>query len=226
MTMRILTLCAVFSIAASVTVPAQSQAVVREISGKVEVMPAGQSWIPARVGMSLALGTFISTGFNSSAVLEIGQATLQARPLTRLRLDELVEREGTIRTDLFLKVGKVRAQVKTGEGLTQDFKLKSPVSTAAVRGTGFEYEGYDLYVFEGNVRYSSLVGQERTYSPGEEGSTSGYDTPSDGESGWQAGSEVIPYTPGAGGQAGGGLGTDPEAGQTGTVIIVIPPRPE
>ena len=218
--MKTIMLLMVLMLTLSLALSAQTQAVVRDTAGKVELLPAGQSWVAARPGMTVALGTTVSTGFNSSAVLELGRTVLQVRPLTRLRLDELIEREGAVQTELFLNVGKVRAEVRTVEGLTQDFKLRSPVSTAAVRGTGFEYSGYELFVFEGQVRYESAVGQGRSYSQGEGGATSGFDTPSGGENSRQEGSAVNPYAPGVGGTAGGGV-----AGGTGTatggVILII-----
>ncbi len=177
---------------------AQVQARVRSFTGKVEILSAQQAWVPVKAGMGLGMGTTISTGFNSTAVLELGSSVLMVKPLTRLRLNELVAREGTVKTDLFLQVGKISAEVKSAAGLTQDFKVKSPVSTAAVRGTGFGYDGYDLYVFEGTVTYTNLTGQSRSYAPGEQGSTGGYDTPADAEQKLLSDFGVNPYTPGAG----------------------------
>ena len=43
-----------------------------------------------------------------------------------MELEELIEKEGTISTGLNLRVGKIRAEVKTTEGLRQDFRLTSP----------------------------------------------------------------------------------------------------
>jgi hypothetical protein len=208
---RIISLLALLLLAASLA-GAQTQALVKSFTGKVEILTAKQAWAPVRSGMSLALGTTISTGFNSTAVLELGPSVLQVKPLTRLRIDELVAKEGTVKTDLFLQVGKVRAEVKTAAGLTQDFKVKSPVSTAAVRGTGFEYDGYDLYVFEGTVTYSNLTGQSRSYSSGEQGSTEGYDTPADSEEELQSDFGVDPYAPGAGNEP-----AVPPTGETGVL---------
>jgi len=204
---------------AAVLAGAQAQSRVRSFTGKVEVLSAQQAWVPVKIGLSLSMGTTISTGFNSTAVLELGSSVLQVKPLTRLRLNELVAREGTVKTDLFLQVGKISAEVKSAEGLTQDFKVKSPVSTAAVRGTGFEYDGYDLYVFEGKVTYSNLTGQSRSYTPGEQGSTDGYDTPSDAEQQLLADFGVNPYTPGAGNET---ETTSPlVVAATGSVTLVI-----
>ena len=199
---------------------AQAQARVRSFAGKVEILGAQQAWVPVKPGMSLGLGTTISTGFNSTAVLELGSSVLMVRPLTRLRLNELVARQGTVTTELFLQVGKIRAEVKSAEGLAQDFKVKSPVSTAAVRGTGFEYDGYELYVFEGTVTYSNLTGQSRSYSPGEEGGSDGYDTPSEAEQQLLSDFGVNPYTPGAGNRV---LVSPPSINTTGSITIIIQP---
>jgi len=202
---------------------AQSQAVIKEATGKVELLAAQQAWIPAKAGMKVAPGTTISTGFNSTAILDLGGSILQVKPLTRMRLEELVQKQGTVQTSLFLQIGKVKADVKTAAGLTQDFKVKSPVSTAAVRGTGFDYDGYDLYVYEGAVTYSNLLGQERTYASGEEGSTNGSDTPADGQDGKEGAAGVNPFAPGLGGASGGGLPSGADAVLTGGAVIIIPP---
>jgi hypothetical protein len=153
---------------------AQSSAVIKETTGKVEVQAPGGQWTSAAVGMNISRGTTISTGFGSRALLDLGNAVLNVQPLTRLRLEELIEKEGTVQTDLFLRVGKVKAEVKSVSGLQQDFKLRSPVSTAAVRGTEFDYSGYDVVVIDGEVIYQTSRGQERTYSSGEGGGDKGF----------------------------------------------------
>jgi len=217
---KIGTLLAILLLAGSLAF-AQTQARVRTVTGKVEILGAQQAWVPVKAGMSLGLGTTISTGFNSTAVLELGSSVLQVKPLTRLRLNELVAREGTVTTDLFLQVGKIRAEVKSAEGLAQDFKVKSPISTAAVRGTGFEYDGYELYVFEGTVIYTNLTGQSRSYAPGEQGGSDGYDSPPDAEEQLLSDFGVNPYTPGAGNET---VTVPPLTGPgTGSVTIVIEP---
>lgn len=142
-------------------------AVVKDISGKVEIMVPGGSWQKAAAGMEIEEGCSISTGFKSEAVLELGPSQLVVKQLTRMKLEELVEKEGTISTGLNLRVGKIKAEVRTTEGLRQDFKLTSPVSTAAVRGTSFEYDGVNLTVTEGTVVFTNLLGQGRSVQAGE-----------------------------------------------------------
>jgi len=160
---------------------AQHSAVIKEVSGKVEVKEAQKAWAPAQVGMTISKGTYISTGFNSSAVLELGPSVLRVRQLTRMQLEELVEKEGTLTTGVNLPIGKVKAEVKSVAGLRNDFKLKGPVSTAAVRGTGFEYDGFSVKVDEGLVMLINMLLQKRGFAAGEDGSTTGYDALANGE---------------------------------------------
>jgi hypothetical protein len=174
-------------------ISAQLKAVVNEISGKVEIKSSEGSWRPARAGMNIGRGYSISTGFDSTAVLEIGQSILRVRPLTRMRLEELVQKEGTVSTDLFLKVGKVKAEVKTGSGVPQKFTLKGPVSTAAVRGTEFEFDGFTVKVTNGSVVFLNTLGQGRGVSGGEDSSTDGLEPPTSGDEEKDLRAQVNPY---------------------------------
>lgn len=215
----ILAICILAAAAAS----AQSTAVIRDVTGKVEIQAPQAGWVSARVGMTVSRGTTISTGFNSRALLDLGSSVLSVQPLTRLRLEELLEKKGTVQTDLFLRVGKVNAQVKSTAGVTQDFKLRSPVSTAAVRGTGLEYDGYDVAVQEGMVYYFNLLNQGRSYGPGEGGGSDGYGSPQSGDQSKDENSSVNPYTPGAGGERQSGFGGVTDSYLTGGISIIIPP---
>ncbi|MCF7929691.1 MAG: FecR domain-containing protein [Spirochaetales bacterium] len=146
-----------------------ANATVGEVNGKVEVKNPGGSWQAARPGMSLASGSMISTGFGGSAVLRIENSELNVKQLTRLSLDELIKRSDKLSSTLELRVGKVDANVRSAEGLRHDFTLKSSVSTAAVRGTSFSYDGYSLSVSDGTVVYSDNKGRGRSYSGGQSG---------------------------------------------------------
>ncbi len=141
-------------------------AVIKEISGKVEVMAPGGSWKKASTGMKINTGDSISTGFRSQAILTLGASQVIVKQLTRMELAELVEKEGTVRTGLNLRVGKIKARVRTTAGLRQNFRLTSPVSTAAVRGTEFEYDGVNLTVYEGSVAFTNPLGQGRLIPAG------------------------------------------------------------
>jgi len=147
-------------------------AVFTQVTGKVEVNP-GTGWRPAAVGTAVAKGAVVSTGFDSTAVLDVGQSTVSVRPLTRMTLEDLVQQQGSQATSLFLRTGKVSAQVKTVAGLRQDFKLRSPVSTAAVRGTSFTYDGQSVEVSEGVVEFLNLLEQRKAVAAGEGAQTDG-----------------------------------------------------
>ncbi|HEC62498.1 MAG TPA: hypothetical protein ENI27_09655 [bacterium] len=182
------------------TVFGQVRAVVKEVNGKVEVKVQSGGWERARVGMGFSPGSYISTGFNSTALLELGSTLLQVKPLTRMKLEELIRREDTVTTGLFLRVGRVRAEVKSVKGIRQEFKLKSPLSTAAVRGTEFEYDGVTVKVINGVVYLYNRNGQKRSVAIGEQSSAGGDDPPTTGEQEKSNVSEVVPYTaPGGGG---------------------------
>jgi hypothetical protein len=186
----------VFSVFLFCAIPAfsQLQALIGEVTGKVEIKAPGADWVPAREGTVISAGTVISTGFGAQAVLDLGTSTLQVRQLTRMRLDELIEKEGTVNTELFLRVGKVTAEVKSAEGLKQNFTLRSPVSTAAVRGTKFGYDGLSVEVFDNAVIFTNLLNQGRSVRAGESSGTSGYRRPSPGDERRERRIVVNPYT--------------------------------
>ena len=154
---------------------------IQSTTGKVEIKRPGEGWIAANQGMNIDSGATISTGFNSKAIIMIGESVLEVKALTRMELEELVEQEGVIDTKLHLKVGKVKADVRSTEGLRNNFRLRSPVSTAAVRGTLFQYDGYTLWVEEGTVVMGNSIGQSRSVFQGEESDTDGYTPPASGE---------------------------------------------
>ena len=156
-------------------------AVIKDISGKVEVMTPGGNWQKATEGMEIKTGYFISTGFRSEAVLTLGSSQVVVKQLTRMKLEELVEKEGTVSTSLNLRVGKIKAEVRTTAGLRQNFRLTSPVSTAAVRGTSFEYDGLNLTVTEGTVFFSNRLGQGRSIGKGEKSKIFGAGLPRSSE---------------------------------------------
>ncbi|MEM5948743.1 FecR domain-containing protein [Spirochaetia bacterium 38H-sp] len=112
-------------------------AVITQVSGKVEIKGPSGSWKPAKEGDTVKEGDSISTGFNSKAVLETTDksSVIVVKQLTRLSLKELLKKEGSVKTDLFLDVGSVRAQVNSTDDLKQDFSVRTASTTASVRGT-------------------------------------------------------------------------------------------
>ncbi|MBN1698098.1 MAG: FecR domain-containing protein [Spirochaetales bacterium] len=160
-----------------VPVFSQETIIVKNVRGKVEVKLPAQTWQPAKENMTLSKGTMIATGFKSEAVIDLGTSFVTVKPLTRMKLEELLRREDTIQTDIFLDFGKVTAEVKKTEGTKQDFKLKSPVSTAAVRGTIITYDMYSVFVKDGYCDFLNRLNQKRRIAAGEGSFTIGIDLP-------------------------------------------------
>ena len=156
---------------------AQVTARVSEVSGRVELREGTGAWRPATVGATVAPGTTISTGFGAAATVQLGESVLRVRELTRMTIEELAERDGVLDTSLFLRVGRVRSEVRSAEGLQNNFQLRSTQATAAVRGTSFEFDGVNLFVDEGVVAMGNILGKEQTLSQGQTGSADGFDAP-------------------------------------------------
>ncbi len=183
-------LCILIMIAAVSAVSfTQESAVIEEIVGKVEIQQRGGNWTAAKSGMTVSTGTLISTGFNSRARITVGLSEIEIKPLTRMSIAEYSRTNTRAKTSLDLKVGKVNAKVKSAEGVRHDFTLRSPTSTASVRGTEFLYDGYSVEVREGTVQLTMT--EQGTWEVVLEGEVSG------GENALLADYDVDPV-PGAG----------------------------
>jgi hypothetical protein len=148
---KLIAICVLIMVAVSSM--ADVQAVLTKIKGKVEIKPEKGNWTAAREGMKINILSTISTGFDASVVLVMDKNEIQVNPLTRMTLDKLLESQGTVSTSLYLRVGSVKASVKSAESVKQDFKVQSPYSTASVRGTLFETDGISLTTLEGAVAF-------------------------------------------------------------------------
>jgi hypothetical protein len=139
-----------------------------EVTGTVELQEAGSStWAPAAAGMVIGKGTVISTGFKSTARISLENSTIAIRPLTRLTLEEIVQRGSGEEVSLYLRSGRVRADVTPPAGGNIDFTIRSPTATASVRGTGFDFNPPYLLVDDGQVRYTGVNGATANVNPGE-----------------------------------------------------------
>jgi hypothetical protein len=135
-----------------------------EVNGIVEIKEQGtgtsSEWERAAPGSLIESNTIISTGLKSSAVISLGSSRLEVRPLTMLTLREIIQRDNTEETVLYLRTGRVRAVVNPPSGQSVDFTVSSPIVTASVRGTSFEFDGAHLWVDDGRVLLTSLNGQK------------------------------------------------------------------
>jgi hypothetical protein len=196
-----------------------AQAEFSEVNGKVEIRSAaGGAWTPAQVGMTIDRNTMISTGFNASAALRMGGSTVQVEQLTRMVFEEIVEQSDSVQTRLNLNVGRMSAQVRSADGRAQDFQVRSPISTAAVRGTGFSFDGERLEVSEGSVAFVNNHGQRRPVSAGQRSTTTGEPgtptSPGD-EANNESSTDIAPV----------GSGQDEDEAGGGDGIQTVPPGP-
>jgi hypothetical protein len=128
------------------------EAYIREWTGTVEVKaPGAPSWTAARTGEGISRDTMVSTGFKSTALIAVGNSTVTVRPLTCLSLGDIQTLRGNETVNLSLRTGRIRADVKSPPGGRTEFTIRSPMATASVRGTSFEFDGVNLRVDEGMV---------------------------------------------------------------------------
>ena len=127
---------------------------ITEFSGTVEIKRAGQAnFIPAKAGDTLAKDTIISTGFRSTALIRAGSTVLTVRPITRLSLSEIMSSTGAETLNVNLQVGRVKVDVNPPAGTRASMTIQSPMATASVRGTSFEFDTQSITVLEGTVTF-------------------------------------------------------------------------
>ena len=152
------TVLALLMIFAALSVFAQN-GVLRELSGTVELKNAGSSsFVAANVGDQVAQDTIISTGFKSTALVEIGSTQIAVRPLTRLTLTEIRSSSGAETLNVNLAAGRVKVDVNPPAGTRASTSVTSPSATASVRGTSLLMDLLNCRTLEGTVDYKQLQG--------------------------------------------------------------------
>jgi hypothetical protein len=115
------------------------------VNRKVEVSRNESGWESAANGMELGNGDRVHTGFKAGVTVNFPDGSrLFVNDMTLLEITEVGKGpEGGIRARLLLKTGEVKAQVNRSTGARGDFNVKTPTSTASVRGTKFSvaYDG-------------------------------------------------------------------------------------
>ena len=141
--------------------------VIRDLSGSVELKASGASqYVPAKAGDAVRQDTVISTGFKSTALVELGSTVITVRPLTRLTLTEISASAGTETLNVNLQAGRVRVDVNPPAGTRAAMTVSSPVATASVRGTSFEFDTRALRVTHGSVVFAGRRGPSTTVNGG------------------------------------------------------------
>lgn len=115
------------------------QAVVMKVEGARAQWKAGldSEWKSAAVNDILPTGAEIRTGRDSTITLRIGMnASMLIDRTSRIVLPEMIQSGDVLRTRVTMKYGL--ADVKVDHvGLANDFEIKTPSATLAVKGTGW-----------------------------------------------------------------------------------------
>lgn len=174
-------------------------AVIKEMSGTVELKKSGSAdWVSAKAGDTVGRAAIVSTGFKSMAVLTVGSSTLIVRPLTRLSLEELLNRNETETININLSTGRIRVDVNPPAGSKAALTVQSPIATASVRGTAFEMDADSIQVLTGAVSYAPANPAARPVTVGA-GQDSRVDSGTDGALSPMAAAEAsqtLPLLPG------------------------------
>lgn len=132
-------------------------------TGKVELKTsASDPWVPAKLGVLIAVGTDVRTGEDSSCELTVGSGVSSA---IKLKANSQVSLRSYEPVKIYLKSGHLLALVR-GLQKGSSFKVVTPTAVASARGTGWAQSLDDLHVFEGNVYAVGSKGQEVVVAQG------------------------------------------------------------
>ena len=141
--------------------------VITGVSGTVELKASGAAgYAAARAGDRVSQDTVVSTGFKSTALITVGSSVITVRPLTRLTLREISASSGTETINVSLQTGRVKVDVNPPAGTRASMSIQSPIATASVRGTSFEFDTQSLTVLEGTVSFYGTSGGAMVVSAG------------------------------------------------------------
>jgi hypothetical protein len=159
---------------AAVACAQTSYATLESFSGDVQIkQSAGEDFAGAREAMGISEGASLMTGFESEATIRFADdSKVQVRELSKVKIDKMEMKKGSVNTRLELGVGNVRANVSKRQDTTTDFEVKTPMATVSVRGTDKEIWSYSdtgTYVrcYEGVVDTANQGGQNVILTAGE-----------------------------------------------------------
>lgn len=109
---------------------------VRSIVGEVEYSrDGGKTFVPLTKEVVLQKGDLVSTGYDATAEINFGYGKLTVAPLTQLRLDEFTSEKNLEKTQLYMRVGTVRANVPHEGAIRSDFAVRTPNALSSIRGS-------------------------------------------------------------------------------------------
>ena len=125
------------------------------------------AWTTVRDDDVIAVGATVISGIDGYATFEIGSAVVELAPLSRVVIGERTNEGDRERTRLNLSFGTLSSRVRRSSNRGVDFRVATPLSTAAVRGTEFTFDGYELAVHEGDVAFTNRIGQHHSVREGQ-----------------------------------------------------------
>lgn len=123
-------------------------AVVVSVTGRVQHATMNEEgaltgWADVVVGQRLDAGAWLRSSVRSQAVLRVGvNATVELQSLSRCAIQELAQGDGVLRTRIGVDRGELDLSVDRLEGMTNDFEVRTPTASMAIRGTDLRV-GFD-----------------------------------------------------------------------------------
>ena len=126
-----------FALMFCVSLPVFSKnAIVTYSKGKVEI-DRGNGWVTLNVGDEVSESDILSTGFKSEVRLNYNGSLISLAALTRITFTELKTVEKKDYVDLNVSMGAVRSKVSRVDRDPPDYRARTSVAVASVRGTDF-----------------------------------------------------------------------------------------
>jgi hypothetical protein len=149
---------------------------VLEVDGRVQHRPNPDAdWQPLTADTQLSVGSEVRTGLRSMAQIQIGpNSVITLKGLGIVAIAELArdEQADVMHTRLAKKYGRLIAEVHQVGETRNDYKISTPGSVLAVRGSGIMHTGYDteqMHGLSGNINYRNNRGQNHNYTGGDNG---------------------------------------------------------
>lgn len=115
---------------------ATAEAAIRVVSTKGQcAYKKGRAWAPLRAGIVIPVGSKVSTGVRSQAILVVDNHKVTIKALTMMKIYENSAKKSERTTRLGLRRGSIRAKVSRSKRIKTTFKVSTPVATSSVRGT-------------------------------------------------------------------------------------------
>jgi hypothetical protein len=152
---------------------AQPPARIIDMTGLSEVKRQdGENWDSAALDMILNEGDVVTTSFESTMIIAVGESTVTLYPLTSVQiktLDEKKDRAGYLyeRVVFFLLTGKINGHILPPMNGETNFSIQSDYALCLVKGSAFEFDTRNISVLNGNVFLTANNGQRFFMNKGE-----------------------------------------------------------